>query len=230
MSIRAVCFDFQDTLAYMTDSNWSPYTLAAAEYDVQLPDEAFSVVLDDAWARWRTSLGIDHSQASTDERSFRAARALVHEARLRVAGVDERLVGAMAERINDIECDPQHYHLFDDTAPALERLAAAGVQAIVVSNHNWRLPEIVGALGIGSRVEGVLTSARVGYRKPHPEMYAAALRLAACEPGDVLFVGDNPEHDVEGPRAAGMRAVLLDRGGVDGRADVIGSLLAAPLT
>ena len=129
MSIRAVCFDFQDTLAYMTDSNWSPYTLAAAEYDVRLADETFSVVLDDGWARWRTPLGIDHSQASTDERSFRAARALVHEARLRVAGVDERLLAAMAERINDIECDPQHYHLFDDAAPALERLAGAGVQA-----------------------------------------------------------------------------------------------------
>ncbi len=230
MSIRAVCFDFQDTLAYMTDSNWSPYTLAAAECDVQLPDEAFNVVLDDAWARWRTPLGIDHSQASTDERSFRAVRALVHEARLRVAGVDDRLVEAMAERINDIECDPQHYHLFDDAAPALERLAGAGVQAIVVSNHNWRLPEIVGALGIGSRLEGVLTSARVGYRKPHPEMYAAALGLAACDPSEVLFVGDNLQHDVEGPRAAGMRGILLDRGGAGGRADVIGSLTEVPLT
>ena len=79
-------------------------------------------------------------------------------------------------------------------------------------------------------MEGVLTSARVGYRKPHPEMYAGALRLAACEPGDVLFVGDNLEHDVEGPRAAGMRAVLLDRGGADGRADIIGSLLELPLS
>ena len=230
MSIRAVCFDFQDTLAYMTDSNWSPYTLVAAEYDAQLPDEAFSVVLDDAWSRWRTPLGIDHSQASTDELSFRVVRALVHEARLRGAGMDERVVEAMAERINDIECDPQHYHLFDDAAPALERLAGAGVQAMVVSNHNWRLPEIVSALGIGSRLEGVLTSARVGYRKPHPEMYAAALRLAACDSSQVLFVGDNLQHDVEGPRAAGMRAVLLDRGGAGGGADVIGSLLEVPLT
>jgi len=45
----------------------------------------------------------------------------------------------------------------------------------------------------------------------------------------VLFVGDNPSHDVDGPIAAGMRATLLDRDGNDGRADAIRTLLDVPL-
>ncbi|WP_159736691.1 HAD hydrolase-like protein, partial [Arthrobacter sp. 9V] len=32
------------------------------------------------------------------------------------------------------------------------------------------------------------------------------------DPADCLFVGDDPERDVVGARAAGMRAVLVDHG------------------
>ena len=229
MTIHTVCFDFQDTLAHFDGTHLGLYVQAAAEHDVEVTIEALSEHIDDAWEHWRTPQGVDHAAASRDERTYGALRLAVHQNRFRAVGVDGRAAEAIAKRVLELESDPGRYRLYDDTVPALERLAAAGAEAIVVSNHVWRLPEIVEALGIGSRLRTVLTSARVGYRKPHPAIYAEALRCAGCDPAEVLFVGDNAQADVAGPRAAGMRAVLLDREGAHAEGDAIRSLLEVPL-
>ena len=231
MPLRAVCFDFQDTLAYYPGGNYASYVQAAQEHGVSLTQQQLNAQsLDDAWGRWRTALGPDHSAHSSSEAAWRPVHAGVHAQRIEAMGVDPGLATTIADRVVELQADPAGYALFDDTLPALERLMNAGIESLIVSNHIWRLPEIVVALGIGARLEGVLTSARVGYRKPHPQIYAAALRLAACEPAELLFVGDNAGHDVDGPRAAGMRALLLDREAeTDIAGGVVRSLLDLPL-
>ncbi|MGH2459467.1 MAG: HAD-IA family hydrolase [Chloroflexota bacterium] len=57
----------------------------------------------------------------------------------------------------------------------------------------------------------ILTSARVGYRKPRPEIFRFALELAGVEPGRALYVGDDPVCDRDGARAVGMPCLLVDR-------------------
>ncbi len=238
MAIRVVCFDFQDTLARFARSHYALYVDAAAEHGVELTVDSFPGALDDAYAPWITPDGIDHSQASASEERYAELRGAVHRLRFEAAGVDAgATLDAVIGRLIELEAQARHYRLHDDAVPALERLAAADVASIVASNHIWRLPEVVRALGVGGRLAGVLTSARVGYRKPHPQMFAAAVRLAGVEAGEMLFVGDNPEHDVSGPRAFGMRAVLLDRDGArggghgdGGRDGAIRSLLDVPLS
>lgn len=49
--------------------------------------------------------------------------------------------------------------------------------------------------------------------KPHPAIFAAALRqLGEPKPARVLMVGDSLDHDVEGGRRAGMLTVLITAG------------------
>jgi HAD superfamily hydrolase (TIGR01459 family) len=49
--------------------------------------------------------------------------------------------------------------------------------------------------------------------KPHPAIFAAALRqLGDPEPARVLMVGDSLDHDIEGGRRAGMLTVLITAG------------------
>ena len=55
-----------------------------------------------------------------------------------------------------------------------------------------------------------------GARKPDPAIFAAALELAGAPPDEALHVGDTPEEDVDGARAAGIRPLLIDREGTGG--------------
>ena len=53
-------------------------------------------------------------------------------------------------------------------------------------------------------------SCKVGAIKPEPAIYAKVLDGLCVAPDRVLFVGDTPRADIEGPRAAGMRAIHVD--------------------
>ncbi len=62
--------------------------------------------------------------------------------------------------------------------------------------------------GLGHGVDVVITSADVGYRKPHPLVFGRALQSLGMAASDVLMVGDSFENDVLGAKGAGIRAVL----------------------
>ena len=60
-------------------------------------------------------------------------------------------------------------------------------------------------------VDAVVGSRAHGRVKPHPTIFHAALELLGVEAPDAVMVGDSLEEDVEGARALGMRAILIDR-------------------
>ena len=70
--------------------------------------------------------------------------------------------------------------------------------------------------GIGVLLDGTITSAETGSRKPDPVIFERALELAGCRAGEALHVGDTADEDVAGARAAGIRPLLIDRDGGDG--------------
>ena len=98
-------------------------------------------------------------------------------------------------------------------APALGRLRLLGIRSAVVSNWDVSLRGVLGELGLGGLVDEIVVSAEVASRKPDPGIVRAALRRLRCPAGKALMVGDSPETDVAGARAAGVRAVLVDRMG-----------------
>jgi len=104
------------------------------------------------------------------------------------------------------------WSLFEDTVPALEALRAAGWRTAVLSNHVPELPGLVSGLGLSGMLDEVFSSAAIGYEKPHPEVFAHALRVCGY-PEEVWMVGDNPVADVAGAQAAGIPAVLVRQEG-----------------
>jgi putative hydrolase of the HAD superfamily len=93
---------------------------------------------------------------------------------------------------------------------ALEALASRGLKIALVSNYDARLHRVVRELGLGRFFDAVLVSSEVGWAKPSPRIYAAALAALRVAPTEALMVGDRPREDVEGARAAGLRALLYD--------------------
>jgi len=63
--------------------------------------------------------------------------------------------------------------------------------------------------GIADMVDAIVFSSEVGRRKPAPEVYQAGLDAIGTAPRRTLFVGDRVREDYEGPRALGMRAVIV---------------------
>ena len=63
--------------------------------------------------------------------------------------------------------------------------------------------------GIDQLVDAIVFSSEVGRRKPAPEVYQAALDALGTEPARTMFVGDRVREDYEGPRALGMRAMIV---------------------
>jgi putative hydrolase of the HAD superfamily len=102
---------------------------------------------------------------------------------------------------------------FPDAVPALRELRGAGHRLVVVSNWDYSLPEWLGPTGLLELVDGVVSSAEAGAAKPGPAPFLRGLELAGVGPEDALHVGDSPENDLEGARAAGVRGVLVDRAG-----------------
>ncbi len=112
--------------------------------------------------------------------------------------------------------DAIRFSAYPDAAPALQGLRDRGLRLIAVSNWDCALPRVLERCGIERMLDGVVTSAGAGARKPDPAIFAAALELAGCEAGEALHVGDTAEEDVAGARAAGIRPLLIDRDGGDG--------------
>ncbi|MCB1676427.1 MAG: HAD family hydrolase [Halioglobus sp.] len=50
----------------------------------------------------------------------------------------------------------------------------------------------------------------IGASKPHPDMFRAAVRRAGVAPGNIIHVGDSPEHDIQGAREVGMRTIWIN--------------------
>jgi putative hydrolase of the HAD superfamily len=106
------------------------------------------------------------------------------------------------------------FRAFDDALPLLRALRARGVRVVAASNWDASLPEGLERAGLAPYLDGAVSSAVVGAAKPDPAVFRAALELAGCEARQAFHVGDSPQGDVDGARAAGVRVALLDRQGV----------------
>jgi putative hydrolase of the HAD superfamily len=105
------------------------------------------------------------------------------------------------------------FRAFPDAPPGLGELRDLGLRLVCVSNWDCSLPDVLARVGLAELLDGVVTSAVAGARKPDPAIFAAALEVAGCEPGEALHVGDTKDEDIRGARDAGIRALLIGRDG-----------------
>jgi putative hydrolase of the HAD superfamily len=103
----------------------------------------------------------------------------------------------------------ENFELFEDALPVLGELRAARLLIGVVSNGIRDLTEFVAHHRL--EVDAIVDSRSHGRVKPHPTIFQAVLDLLAVDAVDAVMVGDSLEEDVEGARALGMRAILIDR-------------------
>jgi len=134
---------------------------------------------------------------------FTAQRRLCLSAALTPHGYgDDHVESAFTEFYaarNQVEC-------YADAIPALERLAAL-FPLVSLTNGNADL----GKIGLSRFFQFSICARDFGAAKPAPQIFHSACDRLGLPPDAVLHVGDDPEQDVAGARAAGLRCAWLNR-------------------
>ncbi len=100
---------------------------------------------------------------------------------------------------------------YAEVMAVLKKLKEEGYTVGVTTNWNTCLPVILQAHGIAPLLDFQVVSAKVGFKKPSPRIFEAALQEAGCEKEELVHVGDHLDSDYQGAMQAGLKAVLLER-------------------
>jgi HAD superfamily hydrolase (TIGR01662 family) len=108
----------------------------------------------------------------------------------------------------------ENFELYEDVMPVLDRLRADGIKIGLVSNSARDVRAFAEHHALD--IDAGISSFHHGKTKPHASIFRAVLELLDVPPAEAAMVGDTVADDIEGAIAIGMRAVLVDRLGVEG--------------
>ena len=99
--------------------------------------------------------------------------------------------------------------VFEDMAPVLDALDAAGLPwGIVTNKHSRFAVPVVEAAGLAQRSRVLVCGDTTPHAKPHPEPLLEAARRMGVDPARCLYVGDDLR-DIQAGQAAGMGTVAV---------------------
>jgi HAD superfamily hydrolase (TIGR01549 family) len=215
--VELVTFDLYDTLIELVPPRWERLATALATLGIAADPAALrsaDVAAEDFYTAENGGTPI-RDRSRQEQETFRLE---YHRRWCAAAGIplDDAQVAEVRRAYRaemETEARWHTYRVFDDVLPAARRLQEAGVKRAIISNADADVTEFVTHLAIYDAMDAVITSAVVGWEKPDPRTYHAALEhpAIAVEPGASLHAGDQPRSDVIGARQVGMRSALIDR-------------------
>jgi putative hydrolase of the HAD superfamily len=154
------------------------------------------------------SEGLDHPGRSASRQAYVAwATGTLRGVRQGGLAADASLAACVVPALEQLHQAPMV--ALPGAAACLRSLRSAGFTIAVCSNWGWDLAADLEGTGLTGDIDVLVTSAQAGCRKPHRRIYQETLDLAGFGAADAVFVGDSLRTDVEGPRRAGVRSVLL---------------------
>jgi putative hydrolase of the HAD superfamily len=227
-SIDGVLFDYGETLVEFTrpvdalaDAELRILAVLSAEGQRGLSAEGLRAILD----RLDREVVEHQRRDSLEEMDLAAASLRAYED----AGLT--LDGALLDEVLRIEQEAWWHgaHVDPDTVPLLEVFRGRDIRVGLCSNAPYRAESLhaqLAFLGLDRHLDAVTFSAEVGWRKPAPQIFRAALRALGTGADRTVMVGDSETADISGAHAAGMRAVLLTRHGEHGASEADAEIAA----
>lgn len=201
--IRAICFDLDNTLwdvwPVIRRAEQAMYDFLALRYPKAVATTSIEAMRDN-----RARVALDYPHMAHDF-SFLRRQALLEQASAHGYSHDmaEEAFAVFLGARNQVE-------LYAEVLPALELLYRR-YRLFTASNGNADL----GRIGIRHFFERTIAAREVGALKPDAVVFHKVIEGTDLTPAEVLFVGDDPELDVEGARLVGMQPVWVNREGVD---------------
>jgi putative hydrolase of the HAD superfamily len=211
MTIKAVFFDAAGTLIKPARRVGESYALMARKYGI---DASTAEIADAFRAHFSKAPPLafpnaSHSEIDALERGWwKALVRNVFNATNGFDGFDEYF-----DELFTYFSQPESWTLYPEVVETLDGLKSRGISLDVISNFDSRLITILDGLGVRQWFDEVFISSRVGYAKPDRRIFEAALNSHRLSPDSALHVGDGLVNDFHGAIDAGLKGVLLDRGG-----------------
>ncbi len=209
--IKAVFFDLYNTLVGYDPPREEIEARILKEFGIEMSPEAFCypLVIADEF------IYQEHARAPLSKRSKEETMALYAQYQgivLKEAGIDvsQELIASI---LGKWQQSAFKLVLFDDVMPVLNHLRELGLILGLISNVDRDITSLCQELGLSVLLQVVITSQEVGFNKPQPEIFQEALKQTGVKSSEAIYVGDQYQIDVVGANEAGMRGVLLDRGG-----------------
>ncbi len=207
--IKAVFFDLYNTLVGYDPPREEIHSRLLKDFGIEVSPEALlrPVMAADDF------IYEEHARYSLAKRSkeeILAVYSQYHGIILKEAGLDaspELIAGILKKWMSS----DFKMVLFDDVAPTLTQLKERGLILGLISNVDRDITSLYQEVGLSAWLQVVVTSQEVGFGKPRPEIFQAALKKAGVKPSEAIYVGDQYQYDVVGANKAGMKGILLDR-------------------
>jgi putative hydrolase of the HAD superfamily len=198
VTLKAVLFDAGNTLLFLDFPRLAQEVGAA----VGLP------LTPEGLVRHAKAAALALERRGTTDRE----RATVYlETLFVLAGVPPERLEVVRQRLWELHHERHLWSAMDPATPeALQRLRAGGLRLGVVSNSDGRVEEALRAARLEQYFEVVIDSHLVGFEKPDPRIFHAALGRLGVLAAEAVYVGDIYEVDVVGARRAGLDVILLD--------------------
>jgi putative hydrolase of the HAD superfamily len=209
--IKAVFFDFYNTLTSFDPAREELQVTACSEFGIALNPEAIPRgywLADDFMSRENARSPI-HKRPLQEELAFWSDYEAII---LKTVGVEvsKELALQIFTRLRQLD---RRLILFDDVLPILRILKDRGIVLGLVSNLSRGLDGHCNELGLTPYVDFAITSAEIGAEKPHPPIFLVALERARVSASEAIHVGDQYFADVAGAKGVGINPLLLDRNG-----------------
>lgn len=212
--VKAVFFDFGDTLATLSPSREERFIRAAQlgglELELESVRRAYQIV--DFHNKYSSVHVLDRDDfyRHYNEQLAEALGISSHFASLGPA--------LAAEFRND-----KKWVLFDEVPETLRRLRQQGLPLALVANWDRNLSSLTEELGIREAFSTIVSSQTAGVEKPDRAIFLrAADQLAlSVKTERILYVGNEYRADVLGARGAGLTPVLIDRAGLYRQVDCL---------
>ena len=108
----------------------------------------------------------------------------------------------------------RNYPLYPEVPALLQALKQQGFRLGIVTNGVPDLQrEKIAGCPVAGRFHASVVSGEIDCGKPDPGIFDHICRELNVEPHQCVMVGDNPERDVAGAMAAGMKSVWVQRNG-----------------
>jgi len=211
-SIKGVFFDLGGTLfSYQNVGRATGPVLMEAARRMGIDDEP--KVLGNAYGQASREIGRQYA-----EKTFFLHRDLFRDTFVLFVenmqgDFDEEAYAWFRTRAHDLVVN--NLELKADCLHTLGHLKALGLYLSIVSNiDDDMLEPLVERENLQDYLHHWTSSEAAGSCKPHRRFFEVSLEKSGLERESVLFVGDSPEHDVQGAFEAGMRTVLIREEGV----------------